>query len=349
MNQMYIFLFVVQYFLMLPILSATEVPSILLDINATYANNKFNQVKPAQLSSIMLNDLENNTTLEQGLAAYEKLLPEYLAQTPIFTQSVFEENDVFQTNEIFLKYDFKTFMNASILHLRLLKHRKEMKLFSSVVDANLENLNDVANGSNSTIDYIYIITFYKAIFKEVEELDQDRGICNILNDNPPIKTEMFFNMLANEKAKSIALTEQTFLEPCDSGDQESYEQLMGMTFNRFKYYYNLYDKKHIQALRSGSKIEMKEFRAYVNQEKESITSYSTRAFLIYEVLKVKSQTLVGMEVDYSGLADQIGKNLALVAIPRFVPILGMHKNVIEQYDSLLVDCKNALNIMQEKK
>ena len=339
MKYMYIFLFAVQYFLILPVVNATEVPSILLDINTTYAKSKFNRVEPGQLYSITLTALENNTTLKQGLAAYEKLLPEYLVQTPIFTQAVFDANDVFQTNEIFLKYDFKTFMNASILHLRLLKHRKEMKLFYSVVDANLKNLNDVANGSNSTIDYIYIITFYKAIFKELEELDQDREICHILNDNPAIKTEMFFNMLANEKAKSLALTEQEFLEPCDRGDQESYEQFMGMTLDRFKYYYNLYDKKHIQALRSGSKIEMKEFRAYIKQEKESSTSFSARAYLIYEGLKVKTQNLVGLKVDNRGIADQVGKNLALVAIPRFVPILGMHKNVIKQYDSLLLDCR----------
>lgn len=336
---MYIFLFAVQCFLILPVLNATEIPSILSDINATYTKSKFNQFKPAQLSMITIKDLENNATLKQGLAAYAKLLPEYLGQTPIFIPAVFDANDVFQTNQIFLKYDFKTFMNASILHLRLLRHRKDMKLFYSVVDANLKNLNDLANRSNSTIDYIYIITFYKAVFKEVEELGQDHEICHILNDNPPIMTEIFFNMLANEKAKSIALTEQTFLESCDSGDQESYEQFMSMTFDRFKYYYNLYDKKHIQALRSGSKIEMKEFRAYIKQEKESIKSFSTRAFLIYEGLKAKSQNLVGLKADYTAIADQVGKNLALVAIPRSVPILEMHKNVVKQYKGLLVDCR----------
>ena len=320
---------------------ALTVHPLLNDINTSFNKTAFSELKEFnKINTIKVSNFDNNSTLEQALRSYKILLPDYLNESTLFNKESFEGiGDKYY--EISSRYHYIEFFNTSILHLKILSKDNNYILIKKIVSTHINNLNALMINSVTMLDYIIALSLYKKLYTAISENRRDSDIYNVLKQNPPPSSDIYYQKIEFEKNSTYKMSEKSLLNQDDFKELgDGYKQLMTTVLKRFKFYYDSYMKKYIISVKSESQKEIDIFKQFMEKEEKDHISFFSRMFFVYEGIKVKLLNRYGYEVDYSGMADFMGKTLALVAYPKFGSTLKDHKHLIKQYEKCLSNCVN---------
>lgn len=316
-----------------------SVPKLLYDINASFSNTEYSQLKSIDKLMIMDDtDLESNTTLQQALKSYKKLLPSYL-ENNLFPESAFEGLGD-KHYDLTLQYHYREFYNTSLLHLKILNQNKQYNFMHKIILTHISNLNQLINNSVTMLDYVSACVLYKKIFYFFDLSNQ--VFCDTLINNPPPPIDLLYEKIEFEKKHIFIETERTLLNSNDFKELGTgYEQLMSNVVKKFKLYYEKYENKNIKALKSGSKQQFIEFKKYLAEERENRHSFFSNILFTYEAAKVKLLYRYGYEADTSKMADHMAEILALVAYPTFISVLDEHSSLIQEHQKYVSKCSTT--------
>ena len=131
---------------------------VLQNINSTYTNKFYDKL--ANLSSLSLDNYENNGTQKKVKEDFEKILPLYLSTQDIFTKTGLEE---LEKDEI-KKYKVSMFVSVSLGYIKYLESENRHELSADIMTKILIDINDLMINSNNMVDYLIALTVYSKIF-----------------------------------------------------------------------------------------------------------------------------------------------------------------------------------------
>jgi len=304
---------------------------LLQKINETYEDDFYTHL--SKLSTLSLNNYENNATQKKIKDEFEQILPLYLKSRGLFSKSNLEQQEKEEIK--FLK--ISAFIPISVSYVKYLESIKNEKLASVIMQKDLSNLHDLMVNSNGTINYVIALSSYLEIYSSYKKLSSSMFV--LLQNNPPPNKSIYIQKVENEKIVLFSMIDKMTDEDEKSMkdyDTSAYKQLMTKVKSKAKLYIGEYTSKRLIATLSQSEQKREEFEQYMQEEKDRLMSvWSMIKLFFHKLLANILQIFVGYNTQYDYVADYMAKVLALTAGQKTDFIYDTHIKLEHEYERLV--------------
>jgi len=169
-------------------LSASPAEELFRDINTTYSKVNYQHIFK-DLDNLTINSFENNSTQRMIKEDFESLLPNYMDNKDIFSESSLKK----LIKENVGKPRLRMFISASLVYMKYLDEEGKTKDAENIMRRNLINFNSLMTKSDNIVDYIRALGLYKRTFTYMESSLQN--MTGILEKHPPPNESIYFEKM----------------------------------------------------------------------------------------------------------------------------------------------------------